>query len=139
MPNDDELPVGESVMLQQDEGPAETYDEKNKRELLEKESTPFWLTNFFVKRPCVCLILIYGFLIYLTRVAFTNDMFSLADTNGRDFLVWSDPKVKDDDMRNIAREYITDNEDVVVGDDEEDEEVAIRSKTDGRWSMTYIF
>jgi len=55
-------------------------------------------------------------------------MFSLDDTDGRDFLVWSDPKVKDDDMRNIARQYITDFEYVVIDEDGEEEELAIRSK-----------
>jgi len=45
----------------------------------------------------------FAILIYLTKIAFDKGMFSLADSNGRDFLVWSDPKVKDDDMRNLAR------------------------------------
>jgi len=66
-------------------------------------------------------------------------MFSLADSNGRDFLVWSDPKVKDDDMRNIAREYISDMEDVIVDEDGEEEEIALRSKLNGRWSMIWIW
>jgi len=70
-------------------------------------------------------------------------MFNLADTDARDFLVWSDTMVKTDDMRNLAREYITDNEDVVLEEEgesaEEIEEVAIRSKLNGRWTMTYTF
>ena len=70
-------------------------------------------------------------------------MFNLAATNSRDFLVWSDPMVKADDMRNLAREYITDNEDVVLAEEGESaieiEEVAIRSKFNGRWTMTYTF
>ena len=51
--------------------------------------------------------------------------------------------VKADDMRNLAREYITDNEDVVLAEEGESaieiEEVAIRSKFNGRWTMTYTF
>tara|TARA_B110000285_G_C15112161_1_gene611787 strand:- start:1735 stop:1947 length:213 start_codon:yes stop_codon:yes gene_type:complete len=70
-------------------------------------------------------------------------MFNLADTNARDFLVWSDPMVKTDDMRALAREYITDNEDIVLEEEGESaveiEEVAIRSKVNGRWTMTYTF
>jgi hypothetical protein len=82
-------------------------------------------------------------LIYLTKLAITENMFNLADTNSRDFLVWSDPMVKADDMRNLAREYITDNEDVVLAEEGEPaieiEEVAIRSMFNGRWTMTYTF
>jgi len=39
----------------------------------------------------------------LTTVAFKGGMFDLADSEGRDFSVWTDPKVMDDDMRNLAR------------------------------------
>jgi len=39
----------------------------------------------------------------LTTVAINGDMFSLAESEGRDFSVWTDPKVMDDDMRNLAR------------------------------------
>jgi hypothetical protein len=53
----------------------------------------------------------------LTNLSFANKMFSLADSNGRDFLVWTDPKVMDDDMRNIARQWITDQSDVIVDED----------------------
>lgn len=65
-------------------------------------------------------------------------MYALDDTNGRDFLVWADPIVKTDDMRNLAREYIKDMEGVSE-EDEEEKEVAIRSKIGGRWSMIYIW
>lgn len=41
-------------------------------------------------------------------------------------------------MRNIAREYIADNEDVVIVDGEE-EDIAVRSKVQGLWSMIYIW
>jgi len=65
-------------------------------------------------------------------------MFSLADSSARDFLVWNDPKVMDDDMRNLAREYITDQEEVVIVDGEEEEQ-AIRSKYNSRWGMIWIW
>jgi hypothetical protein len=71
--------------------------------------------------------------------SFDDGMFTLANSDGRDFLVWSDPKVKDDDMRNIARQYVRDMEGVVVDDDGEEEEIAIRSKGSFTWGMTYIF
>lgn len=66
-------------------------------------------------------------------------MFSLADSNGRDFLVWTDPKVMDDDMRNIARQWITDQSDVIVDEDGKEEEIAVRSKFNGLWGMTFIW
>ena len=86
----------------------------------------------------MCLVVSFLILIRLTVVAFDGKMYALDDTNGRDFLVWNDPIVKTDDMRNLAREWITDQE-VVVEVDEEEEEVAIRSKVGGRWSMIYIW
>ena len=46
-------------------------------------------------------------------------MFTLANSEGRDFLVWSDPKVKAEDMRNLARTYISDRDGVVVDEDGE--------------------
>lgn len=77
-------------------------------------------------------------LIWLTSIAMNGNMFSLADSNGRDFLVWTDIKVMTDDQRNLARQYITDQEDlVVVG--EEEEEQAIRTKYNSRWGMIYIW
>ena len=78
-------------------------------------------------------------LIWLTNVAFAGGMFSLADSNGRDFLVWTDVKVQDDDMRNIARQWITDQSDVVVDEDGKEEEIAVRSKFAGFWGMTFIW
>ena len=65
-------------------------------------------------------------------------MFSLADSDGRDFLVWTDPAVMDDDMRNLARAYIDDQADTVI-DDGEEGELAIRSKFNALWGMTYIW
>ena len=130
---------GAPVIDQSDETKIETYDEKNQRELLEKESTPMRLTNFFVRCPCCCLVMSFIILIWLTNVAFAGDMFSLADSNGRDFLVWTDVKVQDDDMRNIARQYITDQSDVVVDEDGKEEEIAVRSKFAGFWGMTFIW
>lgn len=66
-------------------------------------------------------------------------MFSLADSNGRDFLVWTDPKVMDDDMRNLARKYISDKEDVVIDVDGEEEEQAVRSKYKSKYGMIWIW
>lgn len=125
-------------MPQADINKEETYDERKLREQLEKESQPIWLTNMFVRRPCLLLIVSFILLAYMSRVSFKNGYFDLADSEGRDFLVWSDPKVKVDDMRNLAREYITDNEDVVIVDGEE-EDTPIRSKLKGQWGMIYIF
>ena len=106
-------------IYQANERPEETYDEKNKREQLEKESTPFWLTNIFVRGPQWCIIVSFVILAWLTNKSFEDGMFTLADSEGRDFLVWSDPKVKADDMRNLARTYISDMDGVVVDEDGE--------------------
>ena len=51
--------------------------------------------------------------------SWNGGMFDLSDSEGRDFLVWSDPKVKADDMRNIARQYITDLDGVVIDENGE--------------------
>ena len=71
----------------------ESFDEKNKREQLEKESTPFGLTNLFIRRPFLCLIITYAILMILTKIALAKGMYSLDDTHERDFLVWNDPTV----------------------------------------------
>jgi hypothetical protein len=74
----------------------------------------------------------------MTTIAFEKNMFKLDFTDERDFLVWSNPIVKDNDMRNIARKYITDNGDVIIVDGEK-EDIAVRSQFEAIWGMTYIF
>jgi hypothetical protein len=77
-------------------------------------------------------------LIWLTSISVKGNMFSLADSNGRDFMVWTDIKVMTDDQRNLAREYIADQADLVIVDGEEEEQ-AVRTKRNGRWGMIYIW
>lgn len=126
-------------MAQPNEEKVETFNEKHLREQLERESTPMMLTNIFVRGPQWCLLAAFFALMYMTQVSMKGGMFNLEEQSGRDFLVWTDPKVKADDMRNIAREYINDNADVQITEDGEDEEVAIRSKLAGQWGMIWIF
>tara|TARA_B110000285_G_C14949828_1_gene526197 strand:+ start:403 stop:633 length:231 start_codon:yes stop_codon:yes gene_type:complete len=74
------------------------------------------------------LIIIYVILFWMFQKSWKGGMFNLSDSEGRDFLVWSDPKVKADDMRNIARQYISDLDGVVIDENGEEKETAIRSK-----------
>ena len=74
------------------------------------------------------ITVVFIILTWMFYTSWFGGMFDLSDSDGRDFLVWSDPKVKADDMRNIARQYISDLEGVVVDENGEEEQTAIRSK-----------
>ena len=90
---------------------AKTGNEKlsEEDEALLRDSQPFWLTDQFIIRPCVSILLSMIFLVVITFLAVQLDYFALNEANSREYLIWDDPRAKAWDMKIIAEEYILTN------------------------------
>jgi len=64
------------------------------------------LTNWFVDCPCTVLAVSFGILIAITALVVTNKWIALTDPSPRDFLLWSDPIVINNDKRSLAYEFL---------------------------------
>jgi hypothetical protein len=78
-------------------------------EALLKDSQPFWLTDQFIIRPCVSILITMIFLVIITFVSVQLDYFALNEPNSREYLIWDDPRAKAWDMKIIAEEFILTN------------------------------
>jgi len=65
-----------------------------------------WITNLFVDRPCTVLLSGIFFLFLVTVLSGALGYFEVMPSNNREYLVWTDQKVKDWDMLNAAKEAI---------------------------------
>lgn len=65
------------------------------------------ITNLFVERPCTVLSSGIAVLFLITFLSSALGYFDIAIQHNREFLVWSDDKVKDWDMQEAAKEAIT--------------------------------
>jgi hypothetical protein len=68
-----------------------------------------WLTDQFIIRPCVSILIGLIVLVILTFLAVTLDYFALNPANSREYLIWSDPKAYAWDKKIVAEEYILTN------------------------------
>jgi len=109
----------------------ESDDDYRKRIQLAKEMEPMRLTNWFVDCPCTVLIVSFGILFLITGVVVTNGWIALTDPGNRDFLLWKDPIVVNNDKRTLAYEYLEKYD----GDKTKD----IRSQNEGGWNIYVIF
>jgi len=64
------------------------------------------ITNLFVDRPFTVLCSGIGVLFLITFISSALGYFDIADQHNREFLVWSDDKVRDWDMLEAAKEAI---------------------------------
>ena len=78
-------------------------------EALLKDSQPFWLTDQFIIRPCVSILISMIFLVVITFISVQLDYFALNEPNSREYLIWDDPRAKAWDMKIIAEEFILTN------------------------------
>jgi hypothetical protein len=74
---------------------------------LRKESEEFWLTNFYVDRPCL-VILVGFFILILISIGSVMGGFFEINTEGasRDFLIWNDPIVLEGTKSELALERV---------------------------------
>ena len=71
-----------------------------------KEGEPMRITNLFVDRPITVLVTGIVVLFLITFISAALGYFDIAVQHNREFLVWSDDKVKDWDMLEAAKEAI---------------------------------
>lgn len=75
-------------------------------EALLKDSQPMWLTDQYIIRPCVSILLGFLLLIIFTFIAVKLDYFALNPASQREYLIWDDPRAKAWDKKLVAEEYI---------------------------------
>ena len=81
-------------------------DEAEQAALLEdlkSECKEMAMTTFFVERPCCCLTIGYCTLLLLTFITIQSGLVALSDFTSRDYLVWSDKIVLDNDLLSVAK------------------------------------
>jgi hypothetical protein len=86
-------------------------------EQITRESTPMWLTNTMVDRPCTVILVSYFLLFVFAALTgkFGYMMPVLEGSRGREFSIWKDPLQIDYDKLLLADEFITDTKgDAVV-------------------------
>ena len=96
-------------------------------------STPSPLTNFFVDRPCICLITAFLFLGIITFFVIHLAWFTTTPPNDRDYLVWDDPKTIDYDKSTAARALL------VGGVRSSGSELPLQSSAVLDWAMFLIY
>jgi len=114
----------------------ELEEEENKlqEELEEKEiqklSKPFFLGKLFVRFPWVVVILCWLIVAVFVGITIALGLFEMTDQGKRDYLVWSDYRVKRRDRLVLAQE---DMDRELIGDSQEQ-----RSFTPDEW-FTNLF
>ena len=80
-------------------------DENIQAQLI-KEGEPMMITNMFVDKPITVLFVGILVLFMITFISAGLGYFDIAVQHNREFLVWSDEKVRDWDMLEAAKEAI---------------------------------
>jgi hypothetical protein len=108
-------------------------DEKTRRrrEQLEAESQNLWLTDLFIDRPGMVLLVGFFCLFVMAGIAGALDFFAMSPNANRDFLIWSNEVVVKWDMQNLGREYIEKYD----GGSQK----AIRTQTNDIWATIILF
>jgi len=71
------------------------------------------ITDLFVNRPFITLIVGYFILIALTKLSIDFNYFEVSDTSSRDFYIWSDDMTVDLDMFTVASEFFDEEGDLI--------------------------
>lgn len=71
-------------------------------------SKPFWLAKIFVKFPWIVVVVSWVIMACFLGIVGIFNLFAMSESSGRDFLVWSDVKVKNHDQLVLAREDLND-------------------------------
>ena len=73
---------------------------------VEELAKPNWLTNWFVRCPCLCIVIGFVIMFLFTSVAVAGDLMSPSEQSDRGYLVWGDPYVNNFDKTYLAKEYL---------------------------------
>ena len=96
-------------------------------------SNPLPLTNFFVNRPGLWLVIAFLVLGAISYFVVALGWFKAAPPNNRDYLVWDDPKTIDYDKSTAARALL------VAGVGAGGDELPLQSSVDLDWAMYLIY
>lgn len=78
--------------IQEEERLKKQIEEKLKHEI-EENSTPMWLTNQFIDKPVIILIIFIVFFFACLGISVGADMAKMAESTNRDYLIWSNDRV----------------------------------------------
>lgn len=78
-------------------------NEQIEREQVRKHSKEMWLTNMFVERPFIVMILVIVTAIICSIISIALDGFKMAEKHDREYMIWDNQRVKDFDMFAIMR------------------------------------
>ena len=73
---------------------------------VEALAKPNWLTNWYVRCPCLCIAIGFFIMFLFAIIAYSADLMSASDQSDRDYLVWGDPYVNNFDKSYLATEYL---------------------------------
>ena len=68
---------------------------------------PFWLAKFFVRCPCLVILICWVFFLLCIGLTVGMNLMALEDQHARDLLVWDDERVITFDMLTEAKELMS--------------------------------
>lgn len=69
-----------------------------------------WLTNKFIEKPVLILIIFIVFFFACLGLAVGANMAKMAESNNRDYLIWNNERVQDYDMFMEAQQNFLENQ-----------------------------
>ena len=73
---------------------------------VEELAKPNWLTNWFVRCPCLCIVIGFVIMFLFSIVAVGGGLMEPSEQSDRGYLVWGDPYVNNFDKSYLATEYL---------------------------------
>ena len=69
---------------------------------VESLAKPFCLTNWYVRCPCLCVLIGFIFMTIISMVTVSAGLMDPSKESERGYLVWGDPYVNNFDKSNLA-------------------------------------
>ena len=64
---------------------------------VESLAKPFWLTNWYVRCPCLCIVIGFLIMIIISFITVSAGLMDASKDSDRGYLVWGDPYVNNFD------------------------------------------
>ena len=100
---------------------------------VEELAKPNFLTNWFVRCPCLCIVIGFVIMFLFAIIAVSADLMSPSEQSDRGYLVWGDPYVNNFDKTYLAKEYLR----TQTGSD--DAKATLQSQTMPGWLAMIIY
>lgn len=81
----------------------EKTNEEIELEEVEHQSKEMWLTNQFVNRPFIVILVTIVIACICSGISIAIDGFKMADPHDREYLIWSNERVEDFDLFILMR------------------------------------